>query len=293
MLEGILVSIACGLAWSISIILWKKIDDNLDPLLINLGKNITGFLLFLVTVSLFAPSMPIIGNEDLKAILISGFIGIGIADALVLRSINFLPASNVALLECLYSPLVILFAIVFLGEGLSVTQVIGISLVLGAVVYIQKPGSMKGQEIAGRLFFKGFLYMLAGLLFMAYGVVLMKPVLADVSLLWVITLRMASGVFASGLVFAFSPGKMNSIKFALASHQKTMLFTSFITSSYIAILLWVMGFKLLSASLSAVLNQTSTIFTVVLAAIFLKEKLTTGRAMATAVAVAGVVVLSI
>ena len=293
MLTGILVSIACGFAWSISIILWKKIDENLNPLLINLGKNITGFILFVSTVLILEPTLPQISTDDLSAILISGFIGIGLADALVLRSINFLPASNIALLECLYAPLVIVFAIFFLGEGLTGSQFFGIVLVLAAVVYIQSPKSWHHQSVTPSLFMKGFLLMLAGLLLMAYGVVLMKPVLADVSLLWVITLRMAAGVVASVLVFLFSANKRKSIRFALASPQKKILFLSFVTSSYVAILLWVMGFKLLSASLSAVLNQTSTIFTVVLAAIFLKERLTLGKAVATAVAVAGVVVLSV
>lgn len=287
---GVFAAIFCGFGWSLSIILWKKIDADFNPILINLGKNVTGFLLFIVTVLLFDRSFPLVASTDMWALLISGFIGIGIADALVLRSIHFLPASNVALLETLYSPFIIGLAIIFLGDSLSLVQCLGIALILGSVIYIQQPGR-QDMRMNGPLM-KGLFYMVTGLFCMAIGVVLMKPVLHKIPLLWVITIRMAAGVLGSVLVFLFVKQKKEAVLYAVRSQQKLLVFSSFVVSAYMAIIFWIMGFKLLEVSLSAVLNQLSTIFTVLMAAMFLGERLTLGKVMATVGAVIGVVIIS-
>jgi drug/metabolite transporter (DMT)-like permease len=51
--------------------------------------------------------------------------------------------------------------------------------------------------------------------------------------------------------------------------------------------LWVAAFKYTSVNSAAILNQTSTIFIVILAAIFLKERFTRRLFIATILAIAG------
>jgi len=60
-----------------------------------------------------------------------------------------------------------------------------------------------------------------------------------------------------------------------------------VLGSYVAMLLWLGGFKWASASTASVLNQLSTVFTIVLAWIFLGERLSLRRALGAALAVAG------
>ena len=51
--------------------------------------------------------------------------------------------------------------------------------------------------------------------------------------------------------------------------------------------LWVGAFKFTAVNSAAVLNQTNTVFVVVLASVFLKETFTRRRLLATILAVAG------
>jgi drug/metabolite transporter (DMT)-like permease len=64
-----------------------------------------------------------------------------------------------------------------------------------------------------------------------------------------------------------------------------------ITGAYISMVLWVAGFKYTHAGLAALLNQTSVIFALLLAAIFLKERLTVRKVAAVLLALSGVIVI--
>jgi len=60
-----------------------------------------------------------------------------------------------------------------------------------------------------------------------------------------------------------------------------------IVGNYMAMLAWLAGFKYTLVSVAAILNQLSTIFTFILAAVFLKEPVTLPRMVAIVMAVSG------
>jgi drug/metabolite transporter (DMT)-like permease len=60
-----------------------------------------------------------------------------------------------------------------------------------------------------------------------------------------------------------------------------------IVGNYLAMLAWLAGFKYTLVSVAAILNQLSTIFTFILAAMFLKEPVTLPRLIAIVLAVSG------
>ena len=60
-----------------------------------------------------------------------------------------------------------------------------------------------------------------------------------------------------------------------------------ILGSYVAMLLWLGGFKWATASTASVLNQLSSVFTIILARVYLKEQVSGRRALGAAAAVAG------
>jgi drug/metabolite transporter (DMT)-like permease len=60
-----------------------------------------------------------------------------------------------------------------------------------------------------------------------------------------------------------------------------------IVGNYLAMLAWFAGVKYTLVSVSAILNQLTTIFTFVLAAIFLKEAVTPPKLVAIALAASG------
>jgi drug/metabolite transporter (DMT)-like permease len=66
-----------------------------------------------------------------------------------------------------------------------------------------------------------------------------------------------------------------------------------ILGTYLAMIFWVAGFKYTHASVAAVLNQTSVVFACVLAALFLKERFGPRQIAAIALALTGVVVITL
>ena len=63
--------------------------------------------------------------------------------------------------------------------------------------------------------------------------------------------------------------------------------------TYIAMIFWIAGFKFGEASITAILNQTATIFTVLLAGLVLKETLSRSHLIGAAAAFCGCVLVLI
>ena len=61
--------------------------------------------------------------------------------------------------------------------------------------------------------------------------------------------------------------------------------------AYVAMLLWIAGFNYNAANVAGILNQTSTLLTVLLATLFLREPLTQRRAVAVMLAFGGSVLV--
>ena len=57
--------------------------------------------------------------------------------------------------------------------------------------------------------------------------------------------------------------------------------------TYVSILLWIGSFKYAPANIAALLNQTSTVFIILLAAVFLREPLTKRVGLAVLLAASG------
>ena len=131
------------------------------------------------------------------------------------------------------------------------------------------------------------------MLIMASSIVMIKPIYDRVPLLWIIVLRMSAGMVSSYLVYLPVKNKVANLMAMYHSRHRVVILLSFFTSSYLAVLCWLGGYKYLDASLSSVLNQTSSIYTVLLAAVFLKEKLTKKKLLATALAVTGAAIISL
>jgi len=281
-------AIICALTWSIAVILFKKSAQNVDSMALNAFKNTFACALMAITTyfyegTLFHP----ITTEHLEIIVISGLLGIGIADALFLRGLQLLGASRVAIIDCLYSPFIITLSILFLGEQLLPLQITGSTLIIGSVVIASLPALTRKPVSGERIPLKGVLISVFAILALAIGITIIKPVLADKSLFWVATLRLFAGSVSSLVILAFSPKPLQRWQTLVSSDRRPMLILASFMATYVSTLFWLSGFKLGNASIASVLNQTSTLFTVVLAALVLKEKLTRRKILACILAISG------
>lgn len=290
---GIFFAIICAATWSAAIILFKKAAADLHPVLINLCKNWIGTLLMIPTVLIFAPfAFSDIATSDLLILVISGILGIGIADALVLKSLSAIGASRLAIVECAYSPLVILIAILHLGESLNRYQSARISLVLLSIFLIT-PKKTNADQVTAQTSRLGIILGVLGIFSMAIGITIVKPIFDRVDLLPIVLIRLAAGSIASILVLPVLSIPLREIRQVFKVPNKAWFYGACVLSTYVSMMFWVAGFKFNDVSIASVLNQTSTIFTVVFAAIFLREKITARVISATMIAIAGVLMATL
>ena len=288
---GEILSLATAFTWAIAVIFFKKSGESVHPIALSLFKDV-------MTVILLIPTMYLIGETlsypctswDYILLFVSGAIGIGVADTLFFMSLNRLGASLIAIVDCLYSPFVIALSFIFLGESLSLLQILGVVMIISAVLAATQPraraGISKRNLILGIIF--GILMMAAN----ATGIVMIKPLLEKSPLLWVTEMRLIGGVIILGLVLLFHPYRRRIVMSinSLGSWHFTFLGSFF--GTYLSMVFWLGGMKYTQASISASLNQTSNVIIFILAAIFLKESINLHKSIGIILAVAGVFIVT-
>jgi drug/metabolite transporter (DMT)-like permease len=287
--SGEFFSVACALVWAVATILFRRGGEHVPPVALNLFKDTVGLALFLVTlpimgVRLLDSSHP---PSDWAVLLASGALGIGIADSLFFAALNRLGAGRLSIVASLYSPAVVLFAFLYLGEPLGAAIVLGAALMTGAVVVgtwepSRQAGGSDRKQIA-----QGVALGLVSVTFMAAGIVLAKPVLNSSNPWWAATVRLIGGT-ALLCIQALTPRNRGPVRacFSPNASWRLTLPAAFI-GAYVAMIMWVVGFKYTSAGIAGVLNQTNVIFALILGAIFLREPVTLRKVLGVVMAFAG------
>jgi len=209
------------------------------------------------------------------------------------RSLDLVGVGITSVVDCLYSPLVILFAGVLLSERLAPHQYVGMAMVVSAV-FLSSRHAPPPDRTAGQITWGVFLGALA-IALNAFGIVIAKPVLdgRNFPLLWAASVRMLAGVTVLiALTFLRRKRRRYWSVFRPGPVWKVSLPASFL-GAYLAMILWVAGFKYAKASVAGILNQTSVIFAMILATVILKERLTPRKVVALTVAACGVVVVTV
>ncbi len=287
---GEFYSLACALAWAIAVILFKKSGESLAPVPLNLFKNALGLVLMVLTLLAFSgATWPGIPPEAVAIALVSGFLGIGVGDTLYFRALNAVGASRMAIAQTLYSPFVTVLSALYLAERLTLLQCAGVALVIGGIALVHT-GHGAGQ-VDPRALRRGVLEAAASVFVMAAGVVMAKPLLERYDFFWIVTLRIVGGVLGM-LLFMPSARDVAGIRAAFAGvrHWPHVIAGS-IAGTYISMMLWLAGYKYTKASIAAVLNEMAAVFILVLAAIFLHDRLKPAQLAGSVVAVAGVLLV--
>jgi drug/metabolite transporter (DMT)-like permease len=66
-----------------------------------------------------------------------------------------------------------------------------------------------------------------------------------------------------------------------------------VLGAYVAMIIWIAGMKYTQASTASILNQTSAVFVLPIAAVVLRESVTARKILAVALAVAGVALVTL
>lgn len=296
---GEALALGSALTWSTGIILFKR-SESIRPLGLNLFKNVVGIALLGVTLLVmgegFNRERP---ASDWLRLVVSGILGIGIADTLVFMALRRLGPALLAIVDCVYAPTIVLVSVLFLGERVGLRFALGAALVVGGVLLATLERARPAPVVvpaadlpaARKERLTGILLGLSGIMSMALGVALSKPPLQRGSLPEVTVVRLMAGVAAQLVWIAVLPGEREALRAFVPGPAWRTLVPAAVLSAYVAMLMWLGGFKWADASVAAVLNQMSTVFTIVLARVVLGEPLTRQRAVGGVVAIAGALVV--
>ena len=283
---GEILALASGLAWAVAVVLFRVSGRSIHPVGLNLGKNVLGLALIAPTVLLLGePLLPSVPFSTTGLLLLSGVLGIAVSDTLFFHALNRLGASLTAIVDCFYSPFVIAFSFVLLGERLSLVQLGGAALVVSAILTVSKEGKL--ERIGRKDLALGIVYGILAMFFVALGIVMVKPVLGSVSIVWATLVRMAGGTAALALLVPVLRNRRSVLSPLLERRNWKALVPAAFFGSYLSLILWTGGMKYAKASVAAVLNQLNTIFIVIIAAVFLKERLTGWKLAAVVLAFVG------
>ena len=291
---GEILSLLCAVTWALAIIYFRVAGSSVPAVELNLIKNTLATLLLVSTWGVVWVLFPEqhgfqFSWKEFGLLSLSGVIGITVADTLLLKSLSLIGASRNAVLSCLFSPFVIVISILFLGEHFNFLQFVGFAIVvLGTILITFQKADL---SIPGETLKKGVLVGILSVLFIAIGMTITKPIVNEASPIATAAVRMTAGMLGSAIWILISGRTRKSLIVFRGPLPLKAIFVSTFLGSYLALMLWIAGFKLTDTSVASVLNQTSVLFTLLFAALILKERMSLNKLIGAALGFVGVVIL--
>ena len=291
-LMGSFYALLTAVMWAAAVVLLKRSGETTAPFPLNVFR--VGFSTVCLVLTVPAAGERLFFAAPVRDYLIlfaSGVIAIAVSDTFFLMALNRLGAGIMAIVDCLYAPFVVLFAYMILGEGLSRWQWIGMGLVILGVLIAARHEPPKG--VTTRQVLVGSAYGLLSMITVAFGIVIAKPVLNRSPVLWATTMRQigALAVLVPAALALPTRGAIFGL-FRPAAHWKFSV-PATLLGSYLALIFWIAGMKYSMPGPAAILNQTSSIYVLIFASIFLKEPFTTRKIIAAALAVCGIAMVTL
>ncbi|MDX2417805.1 MAG: DMT family transporter [Xanthomonadales bacterium] len=287
---GEFFALSSALVWALAVILFRRSGETLPAFELNLFKNFFGLILLVPTILLVEGlGLPDYTSTELVLVFVSGLIGIAVADTWYLKALNMMGASRTGIVSSLFSPFVILLSAVFLGERLVPWQWLGFVFVMSGVLLVTWRSHRSAVDTADLK--KGVMYGVGAVFMMAAGVVMVKDILETGSFLWTVELRVVGGI-SGMLVYMLVSSQWQRVKrnFSRPQPWGTVMFASFL-GAYFALILWLLGYKLIDASVASVLNETNVAFIVFLAWLMLGEKINRRKLAGLGLTLCGVIIM--
>lgn len=290
---GEIFALSCAVLWAYAMIQFRLSARTLNPLAMNFFKSVFILPLMLVTTLLWGDigALRNACGADLLLMSASAVCGLYVADTLLFAGLKMVGASIPFITSCLYAPAVIVGAYFFLGEDISLLTMLGAAVVVLGIVLVSTDKFGIPKDIPRSRILTGIIVSSLSALLAAAGVIMLKAPLGRLGVFEVTLFRMIVGVVPLTIHILLA-GHAAEAKAALRpSPSWRNMVPATLIGTYIAMLLWVGGLKYTTAHTASILNQTSPLFGIVLAAYFLDEKLTPRKLAGALAAFAGILLI--
>jgi len=289
---GEIASLGAALTWAVAVILFRQSGRRISPFSLNLFRvGLSTLVLGGILLTIGPGAGESASIRDLLLLAASGIIGIAISDTFFHRGLNITGAGINAVVDTLYSPLTAITAFLLLGEKLRPLQILGMMLVIGGIIISTR--STPPQGISRARLLEGVFWGVCAMATLALGIVLAKPVLESHSVLWASVIRQAASFLVMAPIAVLS--KDRKVIWGVFRPGKDWRYSlpGTLLGSVVALLLWLVGMKYINAGSAAILNQTSTIFVLILASVFLGEAFTLRRWIAAGLSLGGIFLVTL
>jgi drug/metabolite transporter (DMT)-like permease len=244
---------------------------------------------FVLTLLLLGKGFPKLSSTDLGILVFSGVLGVALGDLLFLASLRRLGAGLNAIVSTSYSPAVFLFAFLMFKETITTQSYAGAVLVIAGITIgsLKIPAQSDNKDIL-----KGVVYGVGAAALTAYSVLLVRPIMESHSIIVVALVRFSTGFILSSLFLWISKGRNALTDTMKTGLRNPYLVTGALLGTYLSVILWLSGYKYTLAGRAAIYNQLSTILIILMAAVFLKESMTSRKWLAVALAICGALLVS-
>lgn len=290
---GDFYAISSAFLWSLSMILMRVSGFQIPPLPLTFFKNCVA-LVCLAAILLWQGESWLVDipRGACFRLVVSAILGISLADTMIAAALNRLGASLQALADCAYSPSVAFVGLLMFGEVLNTWELLGGALVISGVFV----GAAMTAEVKNpRDLWAGVALAASAHIIMAIGILMVRDVYREISVVWVTGFRFLIASLAMVLWAVIKyPVSLRQHLFAGFCRRDTWgtMIPMAIFGPFLATLFWVSGFKYLAAGRAAIYNQLSTVFIIILAYVFLKERFTVRKAIGTLLALLGSILVA-
>ncbi len=284
---GEFFALAAALVWAGAVILFRKSGESVSPLALNLFRVGLSSVLFLLV--LVVTGRPLFGAAPLSDYLIlmaSGIIAIALSDTLFHMCLNRVGAGVNAIVDTLYSPFIVIYAWFMLGETLAPLQIGGMVLIVGGVLVTTQAAPPRGTS--RRTLISGILLGVGAMASLSFGIVLAKPVLNHSDVIWATAIRQFGSLLVLVPITLLHRGRRRLWSVFRPHRSWRFSVPGTVMGSFLALLFWIAGMKMTQAGTAAILNQTSTVYILVFASLFLREPFSWRRALAATMALGGI-----
>lgn len=289
---GEICALLAPLAWSVAVIFYKRASE-LPAASMNLFKNSLAIVLLAGTMLVAGIGVPGAGDaparsaEDWARLVGSGVIGLALGDTLLFEGLARIGAARLAVVDTLYAPLMVLLSWAVLGEPLGAAFLGGAVAVVVGIALASAHARAETSPADARQLFVGSMLALGAITCTCVGVILAKPALGSGHLVEITWTRLVAGTLVQVGVVAATGRRADAMAAFVRRDTWRHMVPGALVGTYLSLMLWLGGFKWGQAAVASVLNQMATVYMLVLARVFLGERLRKRQVFGALVAAGG------
>lgn len=289
-MSGIVMGLLCAASWAIGSVMMRDLSRKLDPFTLNAPRTTVGGLAMLAITLLSGRSAGYgaVTLPELGFMLGSMLVGGGIGDTLYVISLKRIGVSRAFPISSIYPAITVLLGVAFLSESLSLRLVAGMVLVVVGVVLISYQPRYQTLPEDGAT--GGVAAALGAAVMWAVAAILVAPGIAGHDTIMVASIRVTALAIALWLVVALR--KTGGLLKQLDWREWVIVAVGGFIGWGLGSMLFVETIAALGPAKAAIITSSSPLFALPLSLVFLKERPTWLVPVGTALAVAGLVLVS-